>query len=76
MASNNPGQGHGLEIVVALVVVVFLSFLFFGDRLGAVNNGNASNTTTKAPATASSPSITWMPVTPPEIQPGPAAPSS
>src|SRR5215207_9487700 len=25
MASHNPGQGHGLEIVVALVVVVFLS---------------------------------------------------
>ena len=75
MASNDPGQGHGLEMVVAFVVVVFLAFLFFGYSLGAVNNGNASNTTTKAPATASSPSIPWL-VTPPAIQAGPAAPSS
>jgi hypothetical protein len=76
MASNNPGQGRGLEFVVALVVVVFLAFLFFGDRFGAVNNGSASNASTMAPATASSPSITWAPVTPPATQPGPAAPSS
>ena len=73
MASNEPGRGHGIEIVVAFVVV-FLAFLFFGDRLGAVNNGNHSNASAKAPPTASSPSTTSS-VTPPPIQPGPAAPS-
>jgi hypothetical protein len=75
MAPNNPGQGHGLEIVVAFVVVVFLAFLFFGDRFGAINNGSASSASAKAPATATSPSIP-LPVTPSAIQPGPAAPSS
>jgi hypothetical protein len=74
MASNEPGRGHGIEIVVAFVVV-FLAFLFFGDRLGAVNNGNHSNASAKAPPIASSPSTTSSVTTPP-IQPGPAAPSS
>ena len=32
MASNDPGQGHGLEIVVAFVVVVFLAFFFLRSR--------------------------------------------
>ena len=33
MASNDPGQGRGLEIVVAFVVVVFLAFLFSATSL-------------------------------------------
>jgi len=60
MASNEPGRGHGIEIVVAFVVVVFLAFLFLGDRFGAVDNGNHSNASAKAPPTASSPSTTFF----------------
>jgi hypothetical protein len=73
MASNDPGQGHGLEIVVAFVVVVFLAFLFFGDQFGAVSNQMSVGA--KEPTLASQPWIT-SPLAPPEVQPNPAAPSS
>jgi len=73
MASNDPGQGHGLEFVVAFVVVVFLAFLFFGDQFGAVSN--QMSLVAKEPTTASQPWIT-SPLAPPEGQPNPAAPSS
>jgi hypothetical protein len=73
MPSNDPGQGRGLEIVVAFFVVVFLAFLFFGDQFGAVSNQMSVGA--KEPTAASQPWIT-SPLTPPEVQPNPAAPSS
>jgi hypothetical protein len=73
MPSNDPGQAHGLEIVVAFFVVVFLAFLFFGDQFGAVSNQVSVGA--KEPTTASQPWIT-SPLAPPEVQPNPAAPSS
>ena len=73
MPSNDSGQSRGLEIVVGFFVVVFLAFLFFGDQFGAVSNQMSVGA--KEPTAASQPWIT-SPLTPPEIQPTPAAPSS
>jgi hypothetical protein len=73
MSSNDSGQSRGLGIVVAFFVVVFLAFLFFGDQFGAVSNQMSVGA--KEPTTASQPWIT-SPLTPPEVQPNPAAPSS